>query len=151
MHIGTWLMTAQQYQSGMCDKWKILFFWCVCGLAICQSGRCLFVSNIQLIQFNQSTNCCFSFSCCSQFSLYFLFVSVALVDSWPVALTTANRIPLVIVNSLSLVWFIYYFALFHKMLCIHVFFPPSCLLWSSGPQTVTTVISESPYSTFYSL
>lgn len=98
---------------------------CVCVvLVLCQS-RCLFVSLAHdPFSLNQNTNCCFSFSCCSQFSLYFLFVSKASVDSWPVALTTANHMPLlVVVNNLPFsMAYLLYLALFSQAVSS---FPPS--------------------------
>lgn len=112
---------------------------------------CTFLHTHHSFSLTRALNCCFSFSCCSQFSLYFLFVPEASVDGWLVGLTTANHMPLVIVNTASfLVRFIYYvffFSLFHKKcVCVRacVCFP--CLplfrlLQSSGPLKVPTLLS----------
>lgn len=54
-------------------------------------AHCFTHTHTPRFESNQSANVRFSFSCCSQFPLHFLFVSKASVEGWPVALTTANH------------------------------------------------------------
>lgn len=130
---------------------------CVCGLAFCHSSRCVFLFCTFLhthththdsFSWTRTLNCCFSFTCSSQFLLYFLFVPEASVDGWLVALTTANHMPLVIVNSRPPYCAssnISFFLSFTRHVCVYSSafpsLPPSPLLQSSGPQKVPTPLS----------
>ena len=105
--------------------------------SFCQSSRCSLVADAHkhtLILARTALSVQPKHQLLFQFQLLFsvlslLPVSEASVDGWSVALTTANRMPFVIINTLSLVWSVFYLSVFHKILCIHVLFTTLLLFW----------------------